>query len=293
MAHKAKSETSSRDDVLIAQITDLHLGQKDVPRYKALWERFEQVLVDLQALRRQPDILMLTGDLVEDFNVDTYDQLKTRLDNVGIPWMAGIGNHDEKTVAVERLGLETADEFVHYVRDIGPVRIFMLDTTAPNQHGGSFCERRVEWLTRALSDQPTRPTFIACHHPPIPTGIAWMEPQTQTGWQSRLEDLINKHANVLQIACGHVHRAISRSFASTNVSVCRSTAFQVKLELAPIDPDVPDGRPLMIDEPPGYALYHYDGQNMSVHHGISPEGDPLLVFDEEHKSVINKTMDRS
>src|SRR3546814_6275467 len=61
---------------------------------------------------------------------------------------------------------------LHYTsEDAGPVRSVALDCTIPRAGSGELCAVRLDWLTARLAEAPARPTIVALHHPPFPTGI--------------------------------------------------------------------------------------------------------------------------
>ena len=74
----------------IAQLSDFHLSGRigDAPSY----HRFLKVL-DL-AKAHQPDLWLLTGDLVNDGNSEAYDWLFAQFSDFGAPYFAIAGNHD-------------------------------------------------------------------------------------------------------------------------------------------------------------------------------------------------------
>ena len=202
------------------------------------------------------------------------------------------GNHDNRPAFKEVFSDKNFNNgFLQYVIEDYPVRIIVLDSLKPGRHGGAFCARRAKWLRERLEEQPERPTLIAMHHPPSKTGIGWMTASAEDGWVQRLNKVVKDHDNVVQIICGHIHRSISKGFAGTNVSVSRAVAPQVKLDLAPIDPDVPDDRVLIVDADAGYCLHEWDGEGLTTHHGMSPEGRPIISYNEKHAFVVKLTMD--
>jgi hypothetical protein len=73
-------------------------------------------------------------------------------------------------------------------------------------------------------------------------------------WVHRLRALIRGRSNILALVTGHLHRHVMTTWAGTRLAVCPSTAPQVALDLAVIDPDRPDGRPMIVADPPAYAL---------------------------------------
>jgi len=278
--------------MLIAQITDLHIGFDGTDAPCKNTERLKGVLNELSQMQRQPDIILITGDLVESGENWAYEKLKATLSHVKIPYYFGFGNHDNREAFASIFSDENFhDGFLQYTIEDRPLRIIMLDTLGAGKHGGAFCDTRAKWLRARLEEQPDRPTLIALHHPPIKTGIGWMTASLDDAWVQRLSNVISDFDNVIQIISGHVHRSLSRKFAGTTVSVSRAVAPQVKLDLAPIDPDTADDRILIVEADAGFCLFEWDEDGLTTHHGMSPEGRPIIRYDDKHAYVVKLTMD--
>ncbi|PHR94079.1 MAG: phosphodiesterase [Robiginitomaculum sp.] len=289
---KSCDQRNMNRTMIIAQISDLHIGHEGKGKTCKNTQRLKTVVRTLTELRRKPDVLVITGDLVEYGEVWAYEALKEALSPIEFPIHMAFGNHDNRE-AFKKVYPDTryTDGFFQYTLEDGPVRIIVLDTLEEGRHGGSFCETRALWLERELDKQPDRPTLIALHHPPIKTGIGWLSADPSDDWVKRLKHVISKYDNVEHIMAGHIHRAIFKSFAKTSLSVTDAIAIQSKLELADIDPDIPDGRGLFVDSRPGFCLQYWDGESFTTHSGQSPCGKTLIHFNEKHSHVVKHTMD--
>lgn len=278
--------------MIVAQITDLHIGFDGKEKPCENTRRLRHVIHEINTLKLNPDIVLVTGDLVESGADWAYKKLKTELANLNVPYFLAFGNHDHRE-AFSKVFPEfpLTDGFLQYTIEDWPLRIVVLDSLSEGRHGGNFCEDRARWLKETLAQDTDRPTLIALHHPPIETGIAWMTASDDDAWVGRLRDVISGHDNVVQIISGHIHRNIFRAFAGTMVSVSQAVAPQVKLELAAIDPDVPDDRILLVDTLAGYSLHHWTGGHLTTHHASAPQGRPIVRYDKKHAFVVRKTLD--
>src|SRR3546814_14697143 len=84
-------------------------------------------------------------------------------------------------------------------------------------------------------------------------------------WVRRLRGIVEARRNIVAMVSGHLHRQITTQWAGTTLAVCPSTAPQVALDLADIDPDRPDGRPMIVAATPGYAIHSRNGQGLQPH----------------------------
>jgi Icc protein len=270
----------SGERMLIAQITDLHLGFDQGNPDEFNRQRLDRALAALVAMTPQPDLLLVTGDLAEEGDDEvSYRRLKAILAELPFPWFMAMGNHDSR--APFRLVFPDApgdDGFIQYVIDRGPLRIIVLDTLEEGRHGGAFCERREAWLRARLAEEPERPTLIVLHHPPIETGLSWMTENPDAGWTHRLRAVIEANTNIVAMIAGHLHRAVITKWAGTTLAVCPSTAPQVALDLQPIDPEVPDGRPMIVADHPYYALHWWNGRELVTHIDTAEDHNVLASY---------------
>ncbi len=273
--------------MLVAQITDIHLGFEPDNVAEFNRRRLDQVLHALCGLDVRPDLLFATGDLVDRGDRDSYRRLRSALETCPFPVWPCMGNHDVRanfTAVFPEIPL--ADGFVQYVVETEAVRFVVLDTLEEGRHGGAFCEVRARWLAETLAAAPGRPTLIVMHHPPVETGIEWMTTHPEEPWVGHLAAALAGHDQIAGIICGHVHRTIVTNWAGRTLAVCPSTAPQVALTLAPIDPDRPDMRPLIIADPAAYALHLWNGRQMISHFDTAEQHVVIVRYDEAMKPLV-------
>ena len=259
-------------NVLIAQITDIHIGfERDNPEEYNM-QRLRAVLQRLRESPNRPDLLLMSGDLTEHGDAASYALLAEAVGDFPAPVLPMTGNHDLREGLFGAFPqVVAADGFVQYALDLPGLRLIALDTLDVGRHGGAFCEVRAAWLAKTLADRPDVPTVIAMHHPPFESGIEWLDSDAREPWIARFAATIAGHAQVRAIIAGHLHRTIHTIWNGVALTVAGSTAPPVGLDLTPIDPDKPDGRALITDELPGYALHLWDGQRLVSHsEAVSP-----------------------
>ena len=130
------------------------------------------------------------------------------------------------------------------------------------------------------------PTVIVLHHPPVDTGIDWMSALSSESWVKRLDRVVRPAGQVVGMIAGHVHRPIATSFAGKPLSVCASTAPLLALDLEDIDPQHPDGRPLILADAPAYALHFWNGERLLTHFDIAGPRHVLATYDSTLQPMI-------
>jgi 3',5'-cyclic-AMP phosphodiesterase len=263
---------------IVAQITDTHIlapGKlyrgpvyQAAPGAERVYCEFdtapylERAVAALNALVPRPDITVVTGDLVDHGEAAEYEHLRGLLAPLSMPVFVIPGNHDARDPLGEAFrggGYLPKEGYLQYTVEDFPLRLVALDTLIPGRHSGQLCADRLSWLEAALAAEPERPTLILMHHPPFPTGIAYMDKYGLDN-AAGLAQIVARHPQIERILCGHLHRAIDRRFAGTVAGTAPSTAHQIRLDLRP---DTPLH---FIFEPPGYQLHLWEAETGLVTH---------------------------
>ena len=273
--------------MLIAQVTDIHIGfdrdHTDEPNLR----RFRAVLDRLKHGPNRPDLLLLTGDLTEHGDAASYAIVAEAIASCPFPVWPLLGNHDDRAAFGATFPqVLPSGGFFHYVIEGTHLRILMLDTIEPGRHGGAFCDTRVDWLRSELAAHPATPTIIAMHHPPIISGIDWMDSSANDPWFARFADAIGGHSQISAILCGHLHRPIMTGFQGIPLLVCPSSAPAVALNLTPVDPERPDGRVLITDEAPALGIHDWNGRGLVSHFESLGNLDALASYDAALQPMI-------
>ncbi|MES2904789.1 MAG: phosphodiesterase [Pseudomonadota bacterium] len=275
--------------MLIAQITDLHIGfDRDNPHELNI-RRLNMVIDHINAMKPVPDLLVVSGDLVE--NADdkrAYRHMEALVKRWQGPLLWAVGNHDSREGMLEVLPEVPTDEngFIQYEMEQGGLRFVVVDTLDPGRHGGMVCEARAKWLKARLREKKDMPTIIVMHHPPVDTGIAWMSALPCEDWVQRVEQAIRPAKQVVAILAGHVHRPIASSFAGKRLVVAASTAPLVALDLEDVDPLHPDGRALIIGDAPAFALHYWDGTTLLSHFEIAGPRNVIASYNSNLQPMM-------
>jgi 3',5'-cyclic AMP phosphodiesterase CpdA len=219
-----------------------------------------QAIAKINAFKPTIDLVVGTGDLVNDARLDEYDRLEQLLEKLTVPFLPLPGNHDDRTELRRRFDVlpdGPPDAPIDHVVDLDAVRLVCLDTTVPGRHDGHLSEPQLDWLDATLSEARDRTTIVAQHHPPIPSGVPSMDRFGLTGRDAE-GAVLGHHRQVTALIGGHYHREIHGRFAGTVVSCCPSTAVQLTLVFD--DELVRYG-----DEPTGLLLHHVDGDAIASH----------------------------
>jgi Icc protein len=161
--------------MLIAQISDPHARPRD-RLYQGLVDSnaiFEAAIRHLNGLTPRPDLVILTGDVVDEGTPAEYTVAREILSQLQMPFLVIPGNHDEREAFRESFSDHDylpKTGALHFVSGgYGPVRIVALDVTLPGLHHGLVDEvaihigagERTGWPMSCLATPPWSASFAA------------------------------------------------------------------------------------------------------------------------------------
>lgn len=250
---------------LIAQLSDPHLVApgKLLAREIDTGAMFAAAIARVAGLRPVPDLVVLSGDLVNRGRSDEYARLRELLAPLDIPWLLMPGNHDDRDAL--RAAFPEQDfaggPLCCTARQVGDLQILCLDTVIAGEEGGEIGNAQIAWLDAAcpaMSAGSESPTLLFLHHPPFATGIAGMDAIACRGG-NRLAAWLATRPQVRALACGHVHRAVVTQFAGRPAMTAPSVAHQIVCDLSG-----DAGALAWCREPPGFLLHRWaDGALVS------------------------------
>ncbi|WP_313396244.1 phosphodiesterase [Pantoea septica] len=264
---------------LIAQISDLHIKANGRLSYKKVDTRAAllRAIDTLNALRPQPDMVVITGDLVDFGTVEEYETQRLALRLLQLPFRLMPGNHDDRqalrAVFADHAYLQRGAT-LNWQLKVGPLQLLALDSSVPQQPWGYVDEHQLTWLEQNLAREPAAPTLVMLHHPPFICGIDHMDRQRLRN-PDALATVIARHPQVERVLCGHLHRSLQTRFAGTLAVCAPGLSHQVAFDLQP------DGPAHFVLEPPGFLLHRWQPEQGMVTHlcAIGDYSGPWPFYD--------------
>jgi 3',5'-cyclic-AMP phosphodiesterase len=256
---------------LIAQITDLHIKRPGELAYQKIdtAAALTRCIDTLNALVPRPNLVVITGDLVDTPLLEEYEHLLRLLAPLELPFAVVPGNHDS------RAWLRQAFPAQPYAREKGALDlalaveeldVILLDSSVPRADYGELDAQTLQWLDATLARDVQRPALVFLHHPPFVTGIAHMDRQNLHNAEA-LGAVLRRHSRVRVVAAGHVHRSTQTIFAGVPTSICPAPNHAVALDLCAAFP------PSLRVEPPALHLHAWDRLNETLITHFVPIGD--------------------
>ncbi len=213
---------------IVAQISDTHLAL-DTPDADQRLSDFQRTIADINALDPAPDVIVHTGDIVQNGRADEYAAAAAILAKARAPVYVLAGNKDNRAnlraafASSGYLALDSA--FIDYAVEDYPVRLVALDTVSANSNRGDFCSRRFARLADLVTADASKPIAVFAHHPPFevmvgPDRVHFESPEVMT----RLRQALQESGRVVAMISGHVHRATAGQVGAIPAVVMPSLA---------------------------------------------------------------------
>jgi 3',5'-cyclic AMP phosphodiesterase CpdA len=231
---------------LIAQLTDPHIGADWIAPDPATLLSAAAVAVG----RVGPDVVIVSGDLVENAEDAEYEQFQEALRPLDVPVHVLPGNHDDREALHRHFGVPgEGGAPVQYTVELGPLRLLVLDSTVPGHEHGELDAARLQWLEAELAAAPERPALIAMHHPPLCTGAPAIDAiALREDGRRALGEVLERHPQVLKVLAGHVHRTVAGQNGGRPVLAIPSTYAELCLDFEAAELKT-------VDEGRGYAVH--------------------------------------
>ncbi|MDZ4129140.1 MAG: metallophosphoesterase [Hydrogenophaga sp.] len=208
----------------IAHISDLHIiATPEAPgilRADTV-ARAHALMADLSAFPGL-DLVVITGDTVNDARAEEYAVLAEVLAGLTVPFLILPGNHDDRA-ALRALVPDQpyADgQMLYHQWQQDHVRVFVLDTLWPGQIGGRLQTAQLDWLEQNLAQPFDGQTLIALHHPPCAPAMGRLDGNILIEGVAALRSLLDRQQGPVTVLCGHLHRPFTGRFGRSVVELC-------------------------------------------------------------------------
>lgn len=196
-------------------------------------------LIGMGAALAPLDALLVSGDISDDGSADSYALARSELARLGLPILVVPGNHDAREPLRQAFSdLETMPEqgLIDWTTSISDTLVIGLDTLVEGQGGGVLRDESLDFLRNTLATQEAKQVIVMLHHPPIRTGIRFMDAIGLKNAHA-LEAVLNDAKSSVTVLAGHVHGVhhgrLGKHHVATAPAVCSAFAMDRRAD-API-----------------------------------------------------------
>lgn len=184
------------------------------------------MVVEQVKAQHSPDMLLVTGDVAGEGEPAAYDYAQQAVQGIApdTRWLPG--NHDNTQLLSDRFD---QPDFFTYV--VPGWLIVGMNSSVDGKVNGYIDPLQLAQLQRTCAAHENLGLIIFLHHPPMPIGCKWIDPQHIANGLALL-DLAGAHKATSQkpavIVTGHVHQEVDTTVRGVRVLSTPSTGFQFK-----------------------------------------------------------------
>lgn len=212
--------------VKILHITDSHLFAEDDGCLLGVDTNasFCAVIDEIKQQACDFDLVVATGDFVQDGSKDAYLRFAKIIKQLPVPCLWLPGNHDNYGHMKEVFEQQNISEQKlillgeHWL-------IVMLNSQVPGEAYGQLSRTELLFLETTLANYPDRNVAIFLHHHPVMSGCQWLDQHCLQN-SAEFGELVKQHNNIKSIAWGHIHQKIDQFWYHCLVFSTPSTCVQ-------------------------------------------------------------------
>ncbi|HBH7052520.1 TPA: 3',5'-cyclic-AMP phosphodiesterase [Morganella morganii] len=214
--------------VRILQITDTHLfaGETDTLLGINTLHSYHAVLDAIVKQQLPADLIVATGDLVQDQSTRAYQRFTDGIARLPAPCVWLPGNHDYQPSMAQELaaaGISSSKQVL-----LGDQwQILLLDSQVQGVPHGELSDDQLIWLDNCLAQQPDRHTVVMLHHHPLASGCTWLDQHSLRN-SHMLAEVLTRYQNIEGILCGHIHQDMDVMWNGIRMLATPSTCVQFK-----------------------------------------------------------------
>jgi 3',5'-cyclic AMP phosphodiesterase CpdA len=221
----------------LLQLSDLHTVRpgalaSGVLDTNALLRAAIDTLVERLGALSPLDAVLVTGDVSDDGTPESYQIAQAELDRLRLPVLAIPGNHDAREpfrAAFRDMPGMPDDGWIDWTHNLQDARIVGIDTLIEGQGGGTVRQESLGHLSRTLADAGGKPVIVALHHPPLRTGIRFMDAIGLADAEA-LKAVVSRYPGPLRLVAGHLHGVFHGMLGQHPVATAPSTCSAFRLD---------------------------------------------------------------
>jgi Icc protein len=169
------------------------------------------------------DLVVVTGDLVQDDSAGAYEHFCQLLASLQLPVYCVPGNHDVRALMRDAL----AEPPFHYCAsaESGNWLITGIDSCVTDHAGGHVEAAELARLDNEIASSRAENVMVCLHHPPVQMGSKWLDTVGMDNGAEFLER-IAASGKVRLAIFGHVHQPYDAEHGGVSIVATPSTCRQ-------------------------------------------------------------------
>ena len=235
----AAESQNAKSILRVFQITDPHLLHNPNETFLGInpYNHLAKIVDDV-ILSKDPtvtELLLLTGDISQDFSPKSYQNALGLIDKIKLPTTTIPGNHDEPNILKQTMVSDQANVYCSIAYDNW--HIILLNSQWHNHVAGQLDQENLLFLQRELNNNHDKDTIIFVHHHILPVGTPWVDSSILTNAAQFLA-IISQHQNIKAVFSGHVHQESATKHQHVNFYTAPAVSWQFTPQIQTFKLDV-------------------------------------------------------
>jgi Icc protein len=244
----------------IAHVSDFHLPANPNKKLNGVLPH-AHLAAAVEALKRQvpkPDLIILGGDLFEDGDKASYGTLEEAFGELQVPMHVVIGNHDSLANLKSSSLVPQDPSYPGYGSfDQHKLHFVLLNTSTTGKGFGQLEEEQLLWLSEDLFESRLKPVLIFMHHPPLDTGVSWLDKIKLLNAAAFWEIVPPYAGNLIGVFAAHAHVQLTCTYRGLSAACCPAVSWQFSA-------NTDSAKAAVSDELPGFNLIDVEERNLRV-----------------------------
>ena len=213
--------------IKVIQITDTHILDDGASSFNDFdtSASLQNIIKKIKKDESDADIILLTGDLIHEATITSYQKLAEHLSSLTVPVFCLPGNHDDLNMMTEVM--EKNEHAVEKIIEVGDWIIILLNTCVTGEHSGKLSNSELDFLRKTLETYSDDHCLIALHHHPVSINSPWMDGMMLINSEEFLS-ITDEFEQVRGIIWGHIHQEFESSRKEVKLIGSPSTCIQFK-----------------------------------------------------------------
>lgn len=243
-----QNHLAKKDSFTVIQLSDTHLfAHEDDDLFGRKTNKvFLEVLDKIKSENLKADFFLLTGDVSQDDSAESYEKIKTAMQEFNLPVYWVPGNHDVLEVMSKVFEQSKLFHYPNYL-ELKHWDFIFLNTVIKGSGEGFLSELELEKIVYKLENTENKSIAIIMHHHPLPTSTPLIDKYILRN-REKFWGIINDNPAVKLIICGHVHNQYQLKYNSINLEYCPATSLQWRKGTIAMD----------YENKSGFKVFHFE-----------------------------------
>jgi len=244
----------------VVHISDFHLPSRTDKQVNGVhpYENLKRAVGEIKLQNPKPDLVILGGDCFEEGEKGNYRTVMELFEGLQVPVHAVMGNHDHLPTLKKTSGLPLEGDCPGYNSfDHSGVHFVILNSVVNGKPHGRLEEEQLLWLNADLHEHRLEPVLIFLHHPPVDSGVAWLDKMRLLNAENFWGVIPPFSRNIKGVFASHLHIALTCCYRQILLATTPGTCWQYAA-------GADAAKAALSGEPPGFNVIDVGKTQVSV-----------------------------